>query len=332
MRLLTNKKREGKKNMITKKEFINAVKTNIRLISKKKVEMNMFSKTFNNDKEVEMFSVEYSRNTEATGNIGVAADMDGCYESFCQNGQDISLIDQCAVEILEMLDENVKRAAQFENTARLIADYGSAKPMLRFKLVNGKLNQKNLHDLPHVPYLDLEVVFYLETNTHGYTHENLMVNNQIFEGWGVSLEKMYEDTLGNMQMVYKPFVISMDATIMTIVSSDPMLANLPNAPFHEAALYALTNEQQLYGAVTMLYPGILEKCAEIIGGDFCIFPSSVHEVLFCLIKGDEDAEELKEMVQDVNLTSVSPNAVLSDHPYFYSTKTKKVTMDLNDLK
>lgn len=203
--------------------------------------------------------------------------------------------------------------------------------MLRFKLVNGKLNHEKLYDLPHIPYLDLEVVFYLETNVSGNTRESLMVNNQIFEGWGVSLEKMYEDTLENMQTVYKPSVIPMGATIIAVVSSGPMLANLPDAPFPETALYALTNEQQMYGAATILYPGILEKCTEIIGGDFCIFPSSVHEMLFCPMKEHEDMEELKGIVQDANQMVVESDEVLSDHLYFYSTKTKKVTMDMNDL-
>ena len=72
----------------------------------------------------------------------------------------------------------------------------------------------------------------------------------------------------------------------------------------------------------MLYPGVLEKLAA--QENVYILPSSVHEVLLLADRGGERADELKNMIAEVNSTQVPPEEVLSDSLYYYDYSEKRV--------
>ena len=87
----------------------------------------------------------------------------------------------------------------------------------------------------------------------------------------------------------------------------------------------LTNSRKTYGACSILYPGMLEQLAERIGGDYYMIPSSVHEFLLVPAEREQDREELKKMIAEVNRTELPPEEVLSDHLYLYcSLRGKQV--------
>lgn len=68
----------------------------------------------------------------------------------------------------------------------------------------------------------------------------------------------------------------------------------------DTSLYTLTNTLEWNGASALLYPDVLETYANQYGCDWLIIPSSVHEVL------------------------LSPDEVLSDHPYLYRRDKKEL--------
>lgn len=77
-------------------------------------------------------------------------------------------------------------------------------------------------------------------------------------------------------------------------------------------LYCLTNEKKVFGAGTILYPGMKEKIESILG-DFIVIPSSVHEVL--VIPTTEDVEQITSIINEVNTTCVCEDEILADRPY-----------------
>lgn len=60
----------------------------------------------------------------------------------------------------------------------------------------------------------------------------------------------------------------------------------------------------------------------MIGRNYYILPSSLHEILLVPEDDDANAAVLTAMVQDVNITSLSPDEILSNHVY-YLTKAGK---------
>ena len=94
----------------------------------------------------------------------------------------------------------------------------------------------------------------------------------------------------------------------------------------KVSMKILTNSRKTYGACSILYPGVLERMAEQLNGDFYLIPSSVHEFLLLPKEQDRGEDELREMILEVNRTEISPEEVLSDHLYFFCKKEKEIRM------
>ena len=86
----------------------------------------------------------------------------------------------------------------------------------------------------------------------------------------------------------------------------------------------LTNDKRIQGAACVLYPGILEKISEESRKNLFVLPSSVHEVILLEDTGEENPEDLKRMIYEVNRTNVAAEEVLSDSLYYYDRKQKNL--------
>ena len=82
-------------------------------------------------------------------------------------------------------------------------------------------------------------------------------------------------------------------------------------------MYVLTNTINIRGAAAILYPGVLKEIAGQLGGDFIIFPSSIHETILAKAKGFFDWEAAEATVSEINLKEVEPEDILSDTVYYY---------------
>ena len=80
----------------------------------------------------------------------------------------------------------------------------------------------------------------------------------------------------------------------------------------------MTNKQNYYGAVNVLYQDVLKIVAEKLNANLYILPSSVHEVLIVPESSNTSAEELYQMVCNVNRTEVSVDDFLTDNVYYYN--------------
>ena len=96
-------------------------------------------------------------------------------------------------------------------------------------------------------------------------------------------------------------------------------------------MYVLTNLLKRYGAAALLYPGTLKKAGEVLGSDFAILPSSIHEVL--LLPGEfwrKDLENFADMVRYVNREHVEDWDVLDDTVYFYKRDGDRLSRPLEE--
>jgi len=244
--------------------------------------------------------------------------MEDFYHAYLAQKEGINFITGCADIILDMLNENMEQAKEIQKNVQGVKDYKTARPMLTIRLVNGKLNREKLATHPHMPFLDMEIVFYLEAVSDGYMTGSIAVSDDLFQKWNISLEQMYQDALANMQKK-SPMTIRPMQEILR-----ELMGEIPELP--DDGLFVLSNERNMYGAASILYPGTLETLAGIMGGDFCLIPSSVHEFIVCSRDMARDVEWFGEMIQEINQEQVEATEVLSDHPYFYSVEKKKVIM------
>jgi hypothetical protein len=71
------------------------------------------------------------------------------------------------------------------------------------------------------------------------------------------------------------------------------------------------------GSAAILIDGCLAGVRQRLGSNFYILPSSRHEVLILPESGDTMAEQLRDLVREINAGELLPHDKLSDNVYFY---------------
>lgn len=220
-----------------------------------------------------------------------------------------------------------------EDMAVDLDDYQNVSDKVLFKLVNTKDNQELLKTVPYMPYLDLSVVFYICLSMD---EENGMmtalIKNEHMQGWNVTVEELYQTAEKNtpeklplhfsdIQEVINGIGTEMEKYDLADLKEDICLDILcDGAP----KMYVLSNCLGINGASAALYPGVFKRYAELFRRDLFILPSSVHELLIIPSREDMNAQELSEMVKEINQREVPREEWLSDHAYRYDYQEKRL--------
>ncbi len=95
----------------------------------------------------------------------------------------------------------------------------------------------------------------------------------------------------------------------------------------DSPIFVLSNADNFYGASLLFQPEMQAILAEAMG-DFCVLPSSGHEVLLVQDQGLSlgDFIFLQKTVMDINRTDVEPEDFLSDTVYRFNSKTQELTI------
>ena len=183
-----------------------------------------------------------------------------------------------------------------------------------YRLINRDRNSELLKDTPHRDFLDLAIVYFLSVDVGTETHGSILVKDSMMRSWGMDEEELFEIAKRNTPVLFH-YESGRLSDVIKELSGDFTIGD------GRADLRILTNREKLNGASVILYDGVLEREAKEAGGDIYVIPSSVHEVL--LVKKDEgmDVSDVASMIKDINETMVSPEEVLSDSLYSYSSES-----------
>ena len=160
-----------------------------------------------------------------------------------------------------------------------------------------------LKDKVYRPYLDMAIVYYT-----------------IQEDWamavpksaGIPMEELCAAARKNAAEAYQ--VLPFDCLI-------------PESGLHvgHPLKYVVLSRDSVYGAAAMLDKGLMEEISGMMGGDFYILPSSVHECIVAEIQDDSDyLPYLRQIVYDINRSEVAPEERLTDSVYLYDAGTGAV--------
>ena len=185
-------------------------------------------------------------------------------------------------------------------------DFTTVRDRLGIKLIGKKHNKDYLQEVPYIDFEDLAGVFFYLLEDPAFGNGMIMIRNADIARWGMTAEELYKEALENCPAMLPPVFRSLSDVLDVI------------QPVDEGELYLLTNEEALYGAAVILYPGLLQELADFIGGDYFVLPSSVHEVILLPDNGEE-AEGLLQIVEEANHTQVAKEEVLIDAVFKYTS-------------
>lgn len=203
-------------------------------------------------------------------------------------------------------------------------EFDKVKDRVCFRLVNREKNVELLEKAPYIPMLDLAICFYYAFDSGGVENGMIPIYRSHLDNWGVSERDLMECAMENTPRLFPSEIIPMENVLGDLLQEIP--EEMRQDIMQKVSMKILTNSRKTYGACSILYPGVLERMAEQLNGDFYLIPSSVHEFLLLPKEQDRGEDELREMILEVNRTEISPEEVLSDHLYFFCKKEKEIRM------
>lgn len=204
-----------------------------------------------------------------------------------------------------------------------------------FRLINEPANRELLKEVPHISYpeLDLSIIFYLSFQNDEDSLLTALICNRHQKAWNRSAEEIYSAAKSNTPRLFPARIRPLPEAIKDIAtrSSENDINEEDLEEFFDTAplsppMYVLSNSSGINGAGCLLYEGILKDFASCSGSDLIILPSSIHEVLIIPYNKDISIDELAETVLSINQEEVPEEDRLSNHIYFYSKSSDKLTI------
>lgn len=180
------------------------------------------------------------------------------------------------------------------------------------KLICKEKNIEFLEGLPHDEMLDLAIAYYIVNQEGNGITSSIVIKDKLMESLEITKEELEEAAIKNEVEKYGYEVQGMKDVIAGLSGEESV-----SDEDEDDIMYVASNKDKYFGATAILHKDVLDKIASKIKGDFYILPSSIHEVIATPIRNDnqEEVDELREMVTEINATQVEPEEVLTDNVY-----------------
>ena len=245
------------------------------------------------------------------------------YEDYVSGKSIQDCLSQCANVIVDAYKELEDMKPRIE--------ISQMKENVVMVLVNQEQNKDMLENIPHRDFQDLAVIYrwVLDINEKGIASS--IVTNKLMESEGMTEPDLFQLAVENTKRLLPPQIKPMSEVIkemfpFELVETgmlDEMMEEINSDP--KRAMYVLTNETNVNGAVSMLYENNLHELAEKLGTDLYILPSSIHESILVSVEMGEP-DDLAQMVSDINMDCVDIAERLSNNVYHYDKDLRKVTL------
>lgn len=202
-------------------------------------------------------------------------------------------------------------------------------------LINKESNKDLLDTCPHREVADMALIYkYIIKNSPGESINTTITNDVLDQFLKISEEDLFAVANDNLKKYFNPKIMNMGDMIKELAIKDGMPKEIADSFFPETpGMYVCMNENLQFAASSMLNDDIMKDAKEIIGGEFYILPSSIHE---CILVNKEMADnhgmgvdDLRNLVTDINANGVAEKERLSNNVYEYDFDKKQIVQISN---
>ncbi len=211
-----------------------------------------------------------------------------------------------------------------QNGLEDIMDYEKIREKLVVKLVDLKCNQEYLADRVYTVHGDFAATYAIILYEDREKCISMPVKEPQRKTWGISPEQLHQDAiLADKSRV--PLLMDLNKFIMSQICAFGKIDNylIEGTQYHPMVvpMLCLTNRFYRNGASLILHKDILKRTGEVLGSNFYVLPSSIHEVVIVPDMGEQDVAELSLTVREINEEQVKPEERLSDKVQYYDCET-----------
>lgn len=213
---------------------------------------------------------------------------------------------------------------------RQIESMETARPFLRFRLMNANNPTIERRDVLHESFLDMKVVLYLHFPAAVDTENGvyLYVSRRLAANWGnKTFQELFKIALHNMQ---ENEPISLETTEETYnrICKEAQAAKY-EIPFHltsralqRSAMHNLSTKNRKFGAACIVYPNALKEVANRLNDNLYILPADANA--WCIMPETEWTDLLWMAVYDMRAQQDIEQ--LTTNVYYYNRKTDALSI------
>lgn len=200
---------------------------------------------------------------------------------------------------------------------RISGGFEGVKDIIVMQVVNTRMNEESLKEIPHREVEDLSLTYrlYLDRGADE-SIATVRISDQMMEQWGVTEQDLYDAAVKNTKELLPTKVESMQSILSGLMGGDM------DALDGGLDMYVITNEKKVNGAASVFCDTeALDGLCDKLGGSMYLIPSSIHEFI-ALPEGKDGglsgkAAEFASMIKEVNATTLIPEEILGTEPYHY---------------
>jgi hypothetical protein len=235
--------------------------------------------------------------------------------------------------VQELINISSQASNRNMNVIPDIVNYGNVCDCITYRLINRKMNQERLKDMPYMGLEDLAKVYYLELNSASDGFASVAITHVLLKQWNKSLDEINMLADINTPKIFPATIISMEEVMLDIFLNKQQLENMSKEEKEnykqlflnsrnsfndtDVKMYILSNKDNRNGASTLLYPDLLHDFASSLHSNLYFLPSSIQEVILIPFQKNLSPIYLRTMVKEVNSEEVAPEEVLSNEIYYY---------------
>jgi len=245
--------------------------------------------------------------------------LEECYSDF-ENGM---TIDAIADGIINVSIDAYKNAPNFEEFPM---KYEDIQDKLVVQLVDAEKNKERLKDLVYEAVGNGFVLIpYVVMKEDADGSMRAAVTKDMAKEFDYDIAQLMETAFFNTAATYQPTFTEISGMFSVgnmTEQQNPMRADFEIDP--NQGMYVLSNATKFNGANVLFYPGMTKRIGDILGKNYYVLPSSIHEMIIVPEGTGPTLKEYQRMVKDANGTVVEPRDVLSDKVLFYDRERNRL--------
>lgn len=245
-------------------------------------------------------------------------------EQFAQQQRQGRDLDDLMIEIAETITrfKPPKMEGQAEDGTFDLANFDFVSQFLTTKLCDPATSAEYLADKPWTPVGDWGLLYRLKLLVGGGSTGSAPITYEMFELWDIDVPTLHRTAVDNESSKDPAWMSGMDTVIAGKAGKGFNLLDGRKLNPGSRDMFVLSNKSHFNGACVVGWEGVLDRVADVLGRDFYILPTSIHEVMLRPAFSNVYPQDLEASLQagNRNPNVVHQEDILSDRIQYYDRR------------
>ena len=209
-----------------------------------------------------------------------------------------------------------------------LKNYETTQAFLFIKLSNFALNEEKLANAVYKQIGDIALsLYYLVGQPSENGVASMLITKDMIEHWGIGEDTVIYNAMLNTLNLFPPRSILIEKLLYNpeYQGDDFMTSGFSERKNRYRSGFAVSNTLKLNGAATIFLPGVAKRLADLLGCNFYVVFTSIHEAMVHC-EGTVDPEMIRDCAVETAYSVGDKHEFLSIYAFYYDAVTDSFTI------